>query len=189
MKFKNISFLTAVGVMAALVFVSSRFSFNIPLPVGNTRLHLGNVFCILSGLVLGNIGGGLAAGIGSLFFDLTDPLYIATAPFTLVFKFMLAFVCGTIAYAKNSGALSVKLNAAGAICGSLTYLVLHLTRTFLRSVLFLGTAVPTAVILTLQSGLISLINAVIAVIVAVPLGIVVNKQLANTGLRRKIMGN
>ena len=96
-----------IGVMAALVFVASRLRFTVPLPVGNTGLHLGNVFCLLSGFLLGPASGGLAAGIGSLIFDLTDPLFISSAPFTFVFKFLMAFVCGIIAHGKNSRALNL----------------------------------------------------------------------------------
>ena len=34
--------------------------------------------------------GGFAAGIGSMFFDLTNPAYITSAPFTFAFKFVTA---------------------------------------------------------------------------------------------------
>ena len=67
----------------------------IPVAIGDvTRIHLGNIFCLLSGLVLGPVGGGLAAGLGSALYDMTNPAYIASAPFTFAFKFMLAAVCG-----------------------------------------------------------------------------------------------
>ena len=69
--------ITLVGLMAAMVYVTSAF-LQIPIPtaIGNTRLHMGNVMCQLSGLLLGPVLGGLAAGIGSAFFDLTNPAYI-----------------------------------------------------------------------------------------------------------------
>ena len=54
---------TLTAVFAALVFVSSMISVPIPVAIGDvTRIHLGNIFCLLSGLVLGPVGGGLAAG-------------------------------------------------------------------------------------------------------------------------------
>ena len=74
------------GLMAALVFVSSMIQIPIPLPVGNTRLHLGNVFCLLAGFLLGALRGGLAAGLGSFFFDLLNQQYLPSSPFTFVFK-------------------------------------------------------------------------------------------------------
>ena len=86
---------TLTAVFAALVFVSSMISVPIPVAIGDvTRIHLGNIFCLLSGFVLGPVGGGLAAGLGSALYDMTNPAYIASAPFTFAFKFMLAAVCG-----------------------------------------------------------------------------------------------
>jgi len=174
-KTRNVVF---VGVMAALVFVSSRISVPIPLAVGNTRLHLGNVFCLLSGFLLGPVGGGLAAGIGSMIFDLTDPLYISYAPFTFAFKFAMAFVCGLIAYGKNSQALNVRRNIVSGLIGMLLYIILHLTRTFLEAIWFRSIEFMPALASTGYSGLVSLINGAIAVIAAVPLGLAIKKGLA-----------
>ena len=85
--------LAFTALMAALVFVSTQFNIKIPLGMGVTSMiSFGNIFCILSALLLGPIYGGLAAGIGSFFFDLLDPVFITSAPFTLVFKFIMADV-------------------------------------------------------------------------------------------------
>ena len=85
------------AMFAALVFVSSMISVPIPVAIGDvTRILLGNIFCLLSGFTLGPVCGGLAAGIGSALYDLTNPAYIASAPFTFAFKFLLAAVCGVI---------------------------------------------------------------------------------------------
>ena len=47
-----------VGVMAAAVYVASAF-LQIPNPtvIDNMRLHMGNVICLLSGLLLGPVQG------------------------------------------------------------------------------------------------------------------------------------
>ena len=83
--------IAAVSVFAALVFVSNYLSVPVPVAIGSvSRIHLGNIFCLLSGFVLGPVGGGLAAGIGSGLYDLTNPAYITSAPFTFAFKFLLA---------------------------------------------------------------------------------------------------
>ena len=51
-----------IGIMAALVYVTSAFlQIQIPTAIGSTRLHMGNVMCLLSGLLLGGFQGGLAA--------------------------------------------------------------------------------------------------------------------------------
>ncbi len=56
--------IAAVSVFAALVFVSNYLSVPVPVAIGSvSRIHLGNIFCLLSGFVLGPVGGGLAAGI------------------------------------------------------------------------------------------------------------------------------
>ena len=119
--------ITLVGLMAAMVYVTSAF-LQIPIPtvIGNTRIHMGNVMCLLSGLLLGPLWGGLAAGIGSVFFDLTNPAYIASAPFTFVFKFLMAWVCG-ILYQKWKGKGKVILfSALAGTAGALTYVILYL---------------------------------------------------------------
>ena len=56
-----------IGLMAALCLVSNYFSIPIPIGIDKSRIHLGNVFCILSAFMLGPVGGGLAAGIGAFF--------------------------------------------------------------------------------------------------------------------------
>ena len=59
---KTIYQVAGIGVFAALVFVSSMISIPIPVAIGSvTRIHLGNIFCLLSGFILGPVGGGLAA--------------------------------------------------------------------------------------------------------------------------------
>ena len=85
-----------VGVMAAFVFAASYLQFKIPTPFGETRLHLGNVLCLLAGFLLGPWKGGMAAGLGSMFFDLFDPKYITSAPSTFINKFLMAMVCALV---------------------------------------------------------------------------------------------
>ncbi len=77
----NIYRLCAIGVLSAMVFVANFFS--IPLPF-EARVHFGNVFCVLSGLLLGPVSGGLCAGLGGFFYDLTNPIYAAGAPVTFL---------------------------------------------------------------------------------------------------------
>lgn len=49
---KTLRRICRVAVLAAAVFVTSGLRLVIPLGDGNTALHLGNVMCLLSGLVL-----------------------------------------------------------------------------------------------------------------------------------------
>jgi uncharacterized membrane protein len=175
--------LTLIGIMAALTFAASWISINIPTPVGNTRLHLGNVLCLLSGMLLGAVPGGLAAGIGSMFFDFTNPLYIASAPFTLAFKFMMGFLCGAIVWRKD-GLYSKRVGVLflAGICGAFSYVVLYLSKNFLEDVFFLRTEMQTAVIDVGTKALTSGVNAILAFVVAVPLAIAVRKGLETAGM-------
>lgn len=60
-QFFTVRRLVLVGLMAALVFVFTFIGFDIPSPLGKAKLHLGNVMCLLSGLLFGPLTGGLAA--------------------------------------------------------------------------------------------------------------------------------
>lgn len=162
--------MTLIGLMAAAVYVASAF-LQIPIPtaIDNTRLHMGNVMCLLSGLLLGPWLGGLSAGIGSMFFDLTNPAYIASAPFTFLFKFLMAWVCGKIA--SLSGPRRSIRFLTGGLCGSVLYVILYLSKSFAEHYFVLKLPME-AVLLTLsQKAIVSGVNAVVAVCVAVPLGL------------------
>jgi len=183
---KSVYKVAAVGVFAALVFVSNMISVPIPVAIGDvSRIHLGNIFCLLSGFILGPIGGGLAAGIGSALYDVTNPAYIASAPFTFVFKFLLAAVCGWVAYAgKNEGA-NHKLNICAAAAGSITYMVLYLGKAFVQGLL-IGSEMGAVLTAVATKAATSSINAIIAVVVSVPLCAVVRAALKKSHLLDKL---
>ncbi len=85
-----------VGMMAALVFVGTYLHLDVMTPMGKVMIHFGNVFCLLAGMLLGGVRGGLAAGIGSMLYDVMDPAYISECWLTFINKFMMAFLCGII---------------------------------------------------------------------------------------------
>ena len=163
------------GLMGALVIVGTFL--NIPVPVlgDRTMIGLGNVFCILSGLLLGPIYGGAAAGIGSGVFDLIGG-WATSAPTTLINKFMMAFVCGAIAWSGKSEGRKAGRIILGAVSGSLTYCVLYMTKSLIEASL-LGNAQEAIAVLLTTKLLATLVNAVIADVVAVPLSIAVRKSL------------
>lgn len=178
--------ISVLGLFSAFVFISSMISFPIPVGIGDpTRIHLGNTFCLLSGLILGPVGG-LAAGIGSAFYDLTNPLYIETAPFTFISKFAMAFVCSKIAYMNNKKGTNVKLNVIAGIVGILTYMVLYLGRNFFMAIYFKEMAVNAALVEMATRAVTSTINGIIAVCIAVPLNSVLKKALKSSNIFDKI---
>lgn len=88
------------GLMAALCYVAFTF-LKIPIPTpagGMTALHIGNAFCVLASLILGGVYGGLAGAVGMSVADITDPVYVVSAPKTFVLKFMIGLISGTVAH-------------------------------------------------------------------------------------------
>ena len=86
-----------VGLMTALVFIFTYLHIDIPTPLSNTMLHLGNVMSLLAALLFGGIRGGLAAGFGSMIYDMLDPRYLPTCWVTFIMKFMMGWVAGQLA--------------------------------------------------------------------------------------------
>lgn len=106
MKKVSIKEIALIGIMAAAVYVSSAF-LQIPIPtaIDNTRLHMGNVMCLLSGLLL----------------------------------------------------------------GAFSYVVLYLAKSFIEHRFVLGLPIDAVLLTVSQKAVVSGMNAMVAVVVAVPL--------------------
>lgn len=158
---------------------------NIPIPAlgDKTMISLGNVFCILSGLLLGPLYGGAAAGVGSFIFDLMGG-WATSAPVTLVTKFIMAFVCGIIAYGGDKTASNIKRLIIAAVTGSLTYCVLYIGKSYIEAVM-LGNAAEAVKQILFIKGSTTLTNAVIADVCAVPLFIAIRKALKRNHIQGK----
>ena len=173
--------LALTGLMAALVLVATMF-FKVQIPVGTDKTMIGfaNVFCILAGLLLGPVYGGLAAGIGSCIFDLIGG-WADSAPTTLLFKFMMACVCGLIAWGGDKTAKKFSRVAAGAVSGSLIYCGLYLGYSFLK-LLLMGSAPEAAGIAMLTKLAATLTNAIVADVIAVPFFFAIRRALERAHL-------
>lgn len=91
--------LCAAAMMAAIVFVGNFLRVTMPVPVGGvTAFTLANILCALSGILLGPWYGFLAAGLGSFFYDFTNPNYADEAFITLCTKGMYGLVAGLVLY-------------------------------------------------------------------------------------------
>ncbi len=186
---KSILRVVTVGLFAALVFAGNYLSFPIPVAVGNvTRIHLGNVLCLLAGFIAGPIGGGLASGIGGALYDMMNPAYIADAPFTFLFKFLLAFVCGLAAHGgkltggiPNTAEVKIPRRIAAGVLGSVTYIVLYIGKNFIEALL-LGNAPEVAALAQVTRLATSTVNAVLAVVLSVPLSAALCKALRSLKL-------
>ena len=88
--------LALLGMMAALVFAGNYARITMPLAIGSqTSFTLANIFCCLSGLILGPVGG-LASGVGSLLFDLTDPRFVSDCWITFRTKGAMGLATGLV---------------------------------------------------------------------------------------------
>lgn len=179
MKNKKLQSIIAVGLMAALCFVGNYMQIKIPNGVLITRIHFGNSMCLLAGLLFGGLNGGLASGIGAALYDLFDPVYIVSAPFTFLSKFAMGFVCGTLAKSNKRLKNETAHIFTTAIVGQLAYIVCYLTKTYISQII-LGYTVETALTATATNLLTSSVNAVIAVAVSVPLYFGLKKPLVST---------
>lgn len=179
MKNKKLSFIIAVGLMAALCYVGNYLQIKIPNGVLITRVHLGNSMCLLAGILFGGPIGGLASGIGAALYDLFDPVYIISAPFTFLSKFAMGYVTGSLAKSSKSLRNVTAHLAISGILGQLAYIILYLGKTYL-SQRILGYEVGTALTAVGTNAITSTINAVLAVVISVPLFMALKKPLCHT---------
>lgn len=170
------------GLMAALVYVGNYLQIKIPNGVLVTRIHFGNSMCLLAGLLFGGLSGGLASGIGAGLYDLFDPAYIVSAPFTFINKFAMGFTAG---YLRRKGKGEKAGVLISAIVGQLVYIVLYLVKSYFTIIIIGGTseAAWTAVG---TNAITSSVNAVIAVAVSVPLYFALSKALKSTAIAELI---
>lgn len=170
------------GLMAAMVFVATYF-LNIKIPVGGidkTMIGFANVFCILSGLLLGPVSGGLAAGIGSCLFDLLGG-WASSAPVTLITKFAMAFLCGLIAWAGDGTAKKLPRVIVAAVTGSLSYCALYLLYSWAKLAL-MGSEWQAIQIQLAVKIPATLINAVVADVMGIPLFYALRNALKRSDL-------
>ncbi|MFZ2539097.1 MAG: ECF transporter S component [Oscillospiraceae bacterium] len=178
--------MAVIGVMAAICFVVTYFiKIEFPTPAGPVMLKLANAFCLLAGMLFGGVRGGLAAGIGSMLYDLMDPKYITDAPFTLIRFFLMAFICGIICFSKMDKGNQTLRNIIGATAGSLFSVAFYFTQSIIKQLL-LGQPFNVAILNIIPKMGTSLINAVIAVVIASLLAPILKNALKRAGLYQKI---
>ena len=179
---KKLLFMVSVGMMAALVFVGNYLQFKIPVSIGDvTRVHLGNSMCLLAGLLFGPGVGGLASGIGAGLYDLFDPVYIVSAPYTFCSKFAMGFLAGLLgraAFRKEGKSRVLQVILAGVV-GQLAYIFLYLLKSYV-TLRLVGIASQAAFLAVIPKIAASTVNAVAAVVISVPLSIALRKALSRT---------
>jgi len=175
-----------VGVMAAIVFVLTYFvKIQIPTPTGPVMFKTANIFILLSGLLLGGVRGGLAAGIGSMIYDLLDPAYVTESWITFIRFFLIAFICGVIAYARKSNGENKAQNVIAAAVGAFSSVALYAVQCVVK-LMITGSSFSAAFVASLPKLSVSAINAVIAFVFAVILVFPLRAALKRAGVYQKL---
>lgn len=173
------------ALMAALTVVGSALRITLPLEVaGTTSFHLGNIMCALSGILLGPWLGGLAAGLGSAIYDMTNPLYISEAWITFLFKGAYGLIAGLAFKDREVKAEKSYLRATIATAlGALVYALLYLAKSYFYSGLLIKGLTPEAARLSVIGKLpATAFNAVVAILFAPILALAIRKALEKNHL-------
>ena len=164
------------GLLAALTAVGSALRITVPADlVGTSSIHLGNIFCALSGVLLGPGLGGLAAGLGSAIYDMTNPLYISECWLTFLMKGAYALAAGLVFRHLHLKEYLRDLIATTA--GALTYAVLYLGKSYLKAVVVSGLTADAALIAAGAKLPATIFNMAVAMVVAPVLAKAIRKAL------------
>ena len=153
---KKIKLLTLTSLFIALVVIGSR----IYVGTHDTfRFHLGNSMCLLAAFMLPPIYGGLAAGVGSMLFDI---IFYTSGPaciITFITKFVMGYVAGVF-FQKTKNVI------LAGIVGEVAYIILYALKTYIerRFVLSMPFEAVLPIVLTKVGA--SVFNAIAAVIIS-----------------------
>lgn len=170
------------ALMAALTVVGSAIRITIPIDIGgNTSFHLGNIMCALSGILLGPWLGGLAAGLGSAIYDMTNPMYISEAWLTFLMKGVYGLLPGLtmLLWKKNWGVVKAGIATA---TGAAAYAALYLLKSYYKSVWVKFMTHEAAMIAVAGKVPATIFNAVVAIIFAPILAVAIRKALEKNRL-------
>ena len=184
----KIARLCVCAMMTAIVFVGNFLRITIPISLGGvTSFTLANIFCALSGILLGPLGGFIAAGLGSGLYDLTNPAFVMEAPITFITKGMYGLVAGLVLwYIFRAKKEKYGPQLAATTCAAIAYMIVYLVKNyFYNAMLIAGLTEPAqcwAMVVTKIPATIT--NGVIAMVVAPILGVAITKALEKAHLTR-----
>lgn len=161
------------ALMAALCYIGfSYFRIDIPVGTEKTAFHLGNVFCVLAALLIGGFWGGMSGAVGMTIADLTTG-YVTSAPKTFFLKLCIGLVVGLVSHRvfhiskeenhKVSLPVATVLSSAAGMAFNVVAdpVVGYFYKTYI-----LGIPQEAAAIWAKMGAVTTLVNAIIAVIVA-----------------------
>ncbi|MCY6485093.1 ECF transporter S component [Clostridium aestuarii] len=105
------------GLLISLVFVATMFiNIRLPISIHGGLIHLGSAMVVVISIIFGKKKGTIAAAFGMSLFDLITG-GAQWAPFTFVIKGYMAYIIGTMAYAKGRNGNSILWNFIGVLFG------------------------------------------------------------------------
>lgn len=167
-----------IAMLSALVFVASWLY----IPFGESRFHLGNIMCILAGLLFGPFIGGLSAGFGSMLFDLTNPVYAPEFWITFLTKFAMGYVAGALFKGLPAKLPAILRYTVSAFGGAALYVLLYMGKSALWLHFLSGTPWPAVWPVVIAKGSVSAINGLVAIVASVILAPLLRKALNASGL-------
>ena len=161
------------ALLAALCYIGfSYFRIDIPVGTEKTAFHLGNVFCVLAALLIGGFWGGMSGAIGMTIADLTTG-YVDSAPKTFILKLCIGLIAGFVAHKifhinndeKRKLPLPV-VTTLSCIAGMAFNVVADPVVGYFYKTYILGVPQEVASIWAKMGAVTTLVNAIVAVIVA-----------------------
>lgn len=176
--------IVVTALLAALTVVGSSARITLPLDIaGTTSFHLGNIFCALSGILLGPWFGGLAAGLGSAIYDMLNPLYISECWITFLTKGLYGLAAGLVAW-KGKTAWDARTGKGclraylATTVGALVYAAVYLAKSyFYNDLLLSGLTWNAAALNTVAKLPASIFNIVVTIVCAPLLAIAIRRAL------------
>ena len=161
------------SLMAALCYIGfSYFRIDIPVGTEKTAFHLGNVFCVLSALLIGGFWGGMSGAVGMTIADLTTG-YVTSAPKTFILKLCIGLIAGFVAHKvlhlNNDEKRKLPLPAATVIscaAGMAFNVVADPIVGYFYKTYILGVPQEVASIWAKMGAVTTLVNAIVAVVAA-----------------------
>lgn len=143
-----------MAIFTALCFVGT----SIMIPFGTSKVHLGNFFCIFSGLLCGGFIGGFSGAVGMALNDLVFGYGAMVALRTFILKFLMGFIVGFLFR------LLIKKKVNGTILSWLTAFLMMAFLSFTVSMYILGKQGYSLVLVILTSILtvLVLVNAILS---------------------------
>ena len=177
------------SLLAALCYIGFSY-FRIDIPVGSekTAFHLGNVFCVLAALLVGGFWGGMSGAVGMTIADLTTG-YVTSAPKTFLLKLCIGLIAGFVAHRvfhiSCDGKRKVSLPVATVLscaAGMAFNVVADPVVGYFNKMYILGVPQEVASIWAKMGAVTTLVNAVVAVIVASVFYLALRPALKRAGL-------